>query len=274
MQYMKHIAIQGIQGSYHQQAAQLLYGSVRVHACGSFDELTAAVKTGQVDCGVMAIGNSIAGSILPNYSLIHNNNLWISAEVYLPVHHHLIALAGQSLEDIYEVQSHPMALLQCKSYFKKFPHIKLVETDDTAAAAMRIQQEGKIGVAAIASKQAAKLYGLAVLSDSIQENIDNLTRFIVVHKECVKIARTDKATLVFTTRHEAGGLAKVLTLFAVNHMNLTKILSIPIVTEPFMFSFLVEVCYPSKKIFEEVVDGLRELTGSLSILGMYKTYDS
>lgn len=272
MHFMNHIAIQGIKGSYHEQAAQVLYGQARMRACDSFDELTTAVKTGEVDGGVMAIGNSIAGSILPNYSLIHNNNLWISAEVYIPIHHHLMALPGQSLEDIVEVQSHPMALLQCKQYFKNYPHIKLVETDDTAAAAARILKEGKKGIAAIASKQAAQLYDLAILSDTIQENTDNMTRFMVVHKERKKVINTDKATLVFTTRHEAGSLAKVLTLFATNDMNLTKILSIPIVAEPFMFSFVVDVSYGNEDTFNKVADQLIPLTGSLSILGMYKSH--
>lgn len=272
MHYMNHIAIQGIKGSYHEQAAQVLYGQARMRACDSFDELTTAVKTGEVDGGVMAIGNSIAGSILPNYSLIHNNNLWISAEVYIPIHHHLMALPEQSLEDIVEVQSHPMALLQCKQYFKNYPHIKLVETDDTAASAVRIQQEGKKGIAAIASKQAAQLYDLAILSDAIQENTDNMTRFMVVHKERKQVINTDKATLVFTTRHKAGSLAKVLTLFATNDMNLTNILSIPIVAEPFMFRFVVDVSYASEQQFHEVTQRLKECTGSWSILGMYKEH--
>lgn len=271
---MNHIAIQGIQGSYHEQAAQLLFGNTQLLTCDSFDQLTTAVKQGIVNAGVMAVGNSIAGSILSNYSLIANNNLWIGAEVYVPIHHHLMALNGQSIADINEVQSHPVALLQCHPFFKKYPHIKLVETDDTAAAAMRIQLENKKGVAAIASKNAARLYDLQVLSSEIQEHPENSTRFVVVHKEPIKTTETNKATLVFTATHEPGSLAKVLQVFAGYHMNLTKILSIPIVEKPFMFQFVVDVCYDNEETFNDMIDGLRRLTGSLTILGMYKAQQS
>lgn len=274
MHYMKHIAIQGIAGSYHDQAAQALFGKTTLLPCDSFNQLATAVQQGQVDAGVMAVGNSIAGSILPNYSLITSHNLWISAEVHLPIHHHLMALNGQSLQDITEVQSHPVALLQCQSFFKNLPHIKLVETDDTAAAAQRIQQQAKMGVAAIASQRAASLYGLTVLSDAIQENKDNATRFVVVHKQPVNVAQTDKATLVFTTKHQPGSLARVLTLFAANEINLSKILSIPIVSEPFMFSFVVDVHYASEQVFNSVIEQLRPLTGSLRVLGMYQSHQS
>ena len=227
------VAIQGVKGSYHHQVADLLYGDVELLECSTFDQLGRAVAQGEVDKGVMAIGNSIAGSILPNYTLISENDLSITAECYLDIDHQLMALKGQKLEDIVEVQSHPMALLQCKPFFRDYPEIKLVETDDTAAAAYRIQRDGKKGIAAIASSIAATIYDLDIIATDIQEIKNNATRFVVVEKNQVDNHEPNKATINFASSHEAGSLARILRFLAHSASILLKFNPFPLLRNLF-----------------------------------------
>ncbi|WP_397303017.1 prephenate dehydratase [Nonlabens ulvanivorans] len=266
------VAIQGIQGSYHHQVASILYGNVELLECFTFDQLVNAVSTGHVQTGVMAIGNSIAGSILPNYNLIKEQNLCITAEYYLNIEHQLMAQKGQVFEDIFEVQSHPMALLQCQSFFRKHPHIKLVETDDTAAAAQRIARDSKMGIAAIASSQAAAFYELDVVAKDIQEVRNNATRFVVVNRESIIDEQANKATINFTANHEPSSLAKILTKLGDLDMNVTKIQSIPIIEKPFLFSFVADLEFKNLQLFKEAQLEIGILVESLKILGIYKSH--
>ncbi len=266
------IAIQGIKGSYHHQAASLLYGDMELLECSTFDQLAKAVATGSANCAVMAIGNSIAGSILPNYNLIADYNLSITGEVYLNIQHQLVALPGQSLDDIVEVQSHPMALLQCKPFFRDHPIIKLVETDDTAAAAHRIHKEMKTGVAAIASRVAAQLYDLEIIASDIQEVKNNTTRFVVVEPHAYQTSgEPNKATINFISSHEPGTLARILTIFGALRINLTKIQSIPIVEQPFLFSFVADLEFDQLDHFLKAKQQIQPYLKELTVLGIYKS---
>ena len=200
----KIIAIQVAEGSNHHKVARDFYGeNIQLKECMSFDALVAHLLEGSATNGIMAIENTIAGSIIPNYALIDSNNLHIVGEEYLNIHNHLMALAGQTIKNIKEVWSHPMALLQCKEFFKKHPHIKLVEDVDTAEVAKRIATENIKGVAAIAPKIAAEIFGLQVLEDDIQTIKDNSTRFVIVQTELpnTEIAKINKASLKLSLIH-------------------------------------------------------------------------
>jgi prephenate dehydratase len=196
----KIIAIQGAEGSNHHKVARDFYGtSIQLKECMSFDVLVASLLDQSSNLGIMALENTIAGSIIPNYALIDNHNLHIIGEEYLNIHHHLMALKGQKIEDIKEVWSHPMALLQCKEFFKKHPHIKLIEDVDTAEVAKRIAKENLVGIAAIAPKIAAEIFDLTIIEDEIQTMKDNSTRFVIVQTEAPNngIDQINKASLKF-----------------------------------------------------------------------------
>lgn len=265
------VAIQGIRGSYHHQVTDLLYGKVDLLECKTFDQLTKAVADGDADKGVMAMGNSIAGSILPNYSLIREHKLFIAAEYYLNIQHQILALPGQSLEEITEVHSHFMALMQCKTFFKDFPDIKLVETEDTAAAAHGIRQDLKTGVGAIASTTAADIYDLEILASNIQDFSNNATRFVVLERKENYPADADKATINFVTSHEAGTLARILTIIGAQRINLSKIQSIPIVEKPFLFSFVADLEFSQLDQFIKAKQKIMTYVEQLDILGIYKS---
>ena len=265
------VAIQGIKGSYHHQVAQKLYGETELVECTSFNDLAASVAASSCDLGIMAIGNSIAGSILPNYNLIKDRGLFMTGEYYLNINHQLMAVQGQKLEEIKEIQSHPMALLQCGIFLENLPAVKLVETDDTAAAAFRIARERKNVVAAIASKIAAQEYNLEIIATDIQDVTNNFTRFVVLNKKHEINQKADKATLSFITDHEPGSLMKVLELFAEFKINLSKIQSIPIVDQPFLFSFVADVEFEELEMFYAAMERLAAVTQSHEILGIYKS---
>ena len=208
----KIIAIQGAQGSNHHKVALDFYGdAITLKECMSFDALVDSLLDNTAHIGVMAIENTIAGSIIPNYALIDTYNLHITGEEYLNIHHHLMALEGQSIDDIKEVWSHPMALLQCKEFFKKYPKIKLVEDVDTAEVAKRIAKDQLQGIAAIAPSIAAEIFNLAILEDDIQTIKDNATRFVIVQKEAPNngIDSINKASLKFQLNHKRGSLATI-----------------------------------------------------------------
>ncbi|WP_194850024.1 prephenate dehydratase [Nonlabens antarcticus] len=264
------IAIQGVRGSYHHQVAHRLYGEVGLLECNSFDQLSLAVANGDVDKGVMALGNSIAGSILNNYALIRKDSLHITAEYYLAIKHQLMALKGQKLEDILEVHSHPMALLQCKSYFRDYPEIKLVETDDTAASALRISRDNKRGVAAIASSKAAQIYDLEIIATDIQEVENNVTRFVVVERNQQNTEHANKATINFVSSHEAGALARILTIISAQRINLSKILSIPIIEKPFLYSFVADLEFDDLDQWSAAKQQIQPYIMELNVLGLYK----
>ena len=269
----KIIAIQGAEGSNHHKVARDFYGeNIQLKECMSFDALVAHLLEGSATDGVMAIENTIAGSIIPNYALIDSNNLHIVGEQYLNIHHHLMALPNQTINSINEVWSHPMALLQCKEFFKKHPHIKLVEDVDTAEVAKRIANENLKGIAAIAPKIAAEIFGLQVLEDDIQTMKDNATRFVIVQTEKPKVvpSQINKASLKFQLNHKRGSLAAVLNVLSDCKMNLTKIQSLPVIETPWKYSFFVDVTFEKYSDYQKLVKIIKIMAEEFKILGTYK----
>jgi len=269
----KTIAIQGAEGSNHHKVARDFYGtSIELKECMSFDFLVASLLDKSASLGVMAIENTIAGSIIPNYALIDNNNLHIIGEEYLNIHHHLMCLKGQKIEDIKEVWSHPMALLQCKEFFKNYPKIKLVEDVDTAEVAKRIAKEYLVGIAAIAPKIAAEIFGLAIIEDEIQTIKDNSTRFVIVQTEVPNNGKEEinKASIKFQLSHKRGSLAAILNVLSDCKMNLTKIQSLPVIETPWKYSFFVDVTFEDYKDYEKAKAIIEIMAEEFKILGTYK----
>ena len=269
----KTIAIQGAEGSNHHKVARDFYGSeIQLKECMSFDVLVDSLLDGSADLGVMALENTIAGSIIPNYALIDKYNLHITGEEYLHIHHHLMGLKGQKIEDIKEIWSHPMALLQCKEFFKKYPHIKLVEDVDTAEVAKRISKENLVGIGAIAPKIAAEIFNLEVIEDEIQTIKDNATRFVIVQtKESNnEIDEINKASLKFELNHKRGSLAAILNVLSDCKMNLTKIQSIPVIETPWKYSFFVDITFDDFKNYKKAVTIIEIMAEDFKVLGTYK----
>jgi prephenate dehydratase len=269
----KIIAIQGAEGSNHHKVARDFYGaSIALKECMSFDALVASLLDKSANIGVMAIENTIAGSIIPNYALIDANNLHIIGEEYLNIHHHLMVLKGQSIRDIKEVWSHPMALLQCKAFFKNYPHIKLVEDVDTAEVAKRIAKENLIGIGAIAPKIAAEIFDLEIIEDEIQTIKDNATRFVIVQTEAPKngIDQINKASLKFQLNHKRGSLAAILNVLSDCKMSLTKIQSLPVIETPWKYSFFVDVTFEDYQDYEKAKTIIEIMAEEFKVLGTYK----
>lgn len=267
------IAIQGAEGSNHHKVARDFYGStIQLKECMSFDFLVDSLLNKTANVGIMALENTIAGSIIPNYALIDNNNLHIVGEEYLNIHHHLMALPNQTIKDIDEVCSHPMALLQCKEFLKKHPHIKLVEDVDTAEVAKRIAKDNLKGVAAIAPKIAADIFGLNVIEDDIQTMKDNATRFVIIQTNQPNngINQINKASLKFQLDHKRGSLATILNVLSDCKMNLTKIQSLPVIEAPWKYSFFVDVTFDNYSDYEKAVAIIKIMALELKILGTYK----
>jgi prephenate dehydratase len=267
------IAIQGIQGSFHHQVAlEYFQENVQLDECLSFETLVDSLLNNQSQLAVMAIENSIAGSIIPNYALIDKNNLYIIGEYYLDIIQNLMVLKGQNLEDIQEVHSHPMALLQCMEFLKKQPHIKLVEDKDTAETARRIHQNQLKNIAAIGSKVASELYNLDIIAPEIQTVNNNMTRFFILSKEESKIPKEqiNKASIKFELDDTPGSLATVLNVMTNCKLNLTKIQSMPIIEKPFQYSFFVDVVFEKYKHYEKATKILQLMTNHFKVLGEYK----
>jgi prephenate dehydratase len=267
------IAIQGVKGSFHHQVAENYFAEpIILKECYSFDSLVKNVIIDSACKGIMALENSIAGSIIPNYALIDQNNLHIIGEYYLNIHHHLLALNGQTIEDIKEIQSHPMALLQCAVFLSNYPHIKLIESSDTAETAKRIQEQKLIGVAAIASYRAAELYDLSVVANDIHTVKNNTTRFVIVKSANKEIPKSEinKATLKFELEDKPGNLAIVLKMISDCQLNMTKIQSLPIIETPFQYSFFIDVVFNQYEYYEEAKINLQQMTRHFKVLGEYK----
>lgn len=267
------IAIQGIKGSNHHQVAIDYYGdAVELVECLSFHQLVDELLEGRADKGIMAIENSIAGSIIPNYALVDDNGLHIIGEHYLNIHHHLMVLKGQSVNDIREVRSHPMALLQCREYLKTQPQIKMVEDVDTAETAKQIQQHNLKGIGAIAPEVAAELYDLNIVASNIQTIKNNATRFIIVKTKNKEIAKTEinKASVRFVTDHKRGSLAAMLNVMSDCNLNLTKIQSLPIIETPWKYAFFVDVTFEGYDNFEKAKSLLNIMSEDFKVLGEYK----
>jgi prephenate dehydratase len=267
------VAIQGFEGCFHQIAAQGYYGkNIEIESCASFPELIKKTKQQQVaDVGVMAIENSIAGSILPNYSLLKNSGLHVIGEVYLHIKQHLMVLPGQTLEDIREVHSHYMALLQCTDFLEKYPNMKLVETEDTALSAKHVATKKLKSTAAIAGKLAAEIYGLEIIAPNIHTIKNNYTRFLVISPNGVEPQEdANKASVYFQTSHDTGSLAKVLTQVAAAGINLSKLQSFPMPTKEWNYYFHADFEFNDLAHFQRAVKKIESLTEHLTVLGIYK----
>ncbi|RDY58855.1 prephenate dehydratase [Flagellimonas nanhaiensis] len=267
------VAIQGIKGSNHHQVAREFFGDdIELKECLSFDAIIEHLCNGLVDKGIMAIENSIAGSIIPNYNLVYHNNIHIIGEHYLSIHHNLMVLKGCSLEDVSEVHTHPMALLQCKEFLKSYPHIKLVESADTAETAKRINDGQLTNIAAIAPKMAADLYNLEIIAPEIQTIKNNATRFIVLKKKNKVLPKEEinKASLRFITDHKRGSLATVLNVMSDCNLNLTKIQSLPIIETPWKYAFFVDVTFDEYTNFSKAKSLLQIMSEDFRVLGEYK----
>ncbi|ATA92440.1 prephenate dehydratase [Capnocytophaga canimorsus] len=267
------IAIQGIKGSFHYQAAQEYFGKqITIMECNSFDKVAQSLLKNEADLGVMAIENSIAGSILPNYALIDRLKLNIMGEHYIDIQQNLMALSGQDLNDLKEVHSHPMALLQCKQFFENYAHIKLVEDTDTASTAQRIHQKQLLGIGAIGSKSAAELYNLEIIRHSIQTMKVNATRFVILTTKEEKIDRNqvNKASLKFQVHHKRGSLATVLNVISDCRINMTKIQSLPVIETPWKYAFFVDIVFENYEDFEKAQKLLSIMAEDFKVLGIYK----
>lgn len=267
------IAIQGIKGSNHHQVVREYFNEdVDLVECMSFHGLVDHLLDSTADKGVMAIENSIAGSIIPNYALIHDKKLHIIGEHYLNIHHNLMGLKGQTIDDIVEVRSHPMALLQCREYLKTKPHIKMVEDVDTAQTAKQIHDNKLRGIAAIAPKVAADLYGLDVIVPEIQTIKNNSTRFIIVKTKNKELPKNEinKGSLRFVTDHKRGSLATVLNVMSDCNLNLTKIQSLPIIETPWKYAFFVDVTFKEYNNFDKAKSLLKIMSEDFRVLGEYK----
>ena len=267
------VAIQGIKGSNHHQVATDFFGeNIELLECNSFDAVIDSLLIGAADKGIMAIENSIAGSIIPNYNLVYHNNIHVIGEHYLNIHHNLMVLKGRTFDDIQEVHSHPMALLQCKEFFKAHPQIKLVESVDTAETAKRINEDKLEHIAAIAPKMAAELYDLEIIADNIQTIVNNSTRFIILKKQNKVLPEEEinKASLRFITDHKRGSLATVLNVMSDCNMNLTKIQSLPVIETPWKYAFFVDVTFDKYKHFAKTKSLMQIMAEDFKVLGEYK----
>ncbi|HUZ58250.1 MAG TPA: prephenate dehydratase [Hanamia sp.] len=269
----KRIAIQGFEGSFHQAAARRFFGNdVEVICCSTFrDVVKIADDESKSDGGLMAIENSIAGSILPNYNLLQKSNLKITGEIYLQIDQNLLVNPGVSLEDIREVHSHPMALLQCLDFLEKY-NWKLIETEDTALSAQHIHQHKSKHIAAIAGEFAAELYQLDMIAPNIHTQKNNYTRFWALeNKASAKVVvEANKASLIFETDHSKGSLAKVLTKISEGGINLSKLQSMPIPGSDWKYAFHVDCEFTSLEHLNNVLKNIKPFTAAVKVYGVYK----
>lgn len=269
----KRISIQGFEGSFHQEAAQHFYGkNVTVLPCATFREtVKLAGDKKQADGGLMAIENSLAGSILPNYNLLQKSNLRVTGEIYLQIKQQLMVKPEVKLEDIREVHSHPMALLQCMEVLEKHGW-RLVETEDTALSAKHIIQHHQKHIAAVASKIAAEMYGLKIILPNIHTLKNNYTRFLALEREdkVHSIEDANKSSLYFQTDHKRGSLARVLTSISQNEVNLSKLQSFPIPGSDWKYFFHVDMEFDNIDKFNKTLKEIKPITESLKVYGIYK----
>jgi prephenate dehydratase len=269
------VAIQGIRASFHEEAAFLHFGEdIQTIECNSFKQTFEALQNKEADYVVMAIENSIAGSILPNYSLMMSYSFPVVGEVYLPIQLHLMALPGVKFEDVKYVTSHPIAIRQCVDFFDEYPHLKIIESSDTAACAKRIRDEKLTDTVAIANTLAAKLYQLDVLERRIESNKKNFTRFLILtHHENVEKKENNKASLCFQVSNQVGALAKVLQIFAEQNINMSKIQSMPVIGRRNEYNFYVDVEWDNSKQYDSAIRQVLKYTHNFNILGEYQRHD-
>lgn len=265
------VAIQGISGAFHEIAAKEFFGEdVETIQCLNFKEVFNKVVKGDAMYAVVAIENTIAGSLLPNYSLIANSRLRVVGEVILHIKQNLLVLPGTKIEDIREVYSHPIAILQTKEFFDDYPNIKLIEWNDTASSAKKIANENLRNAGAIAGTEAGELYGLESLFKGIETNKKNYTRFLVLRKQPIESESNNKASICFELGHYPGALAAILVALSENNINLTKIQSLPIMNKPYEYSFHIDLEWNKRAEFENALKTMILKTSNLSVLGEYQ----
>lgn len=266
----QNVSIQGFEGSFHQIAAQRFFGeAIGIMPCATFREVLQTTIEGKTFASVMAIENSIAGSILPNYTLLQKSGLKVCGEVYLPIEQHLLVNKGVRLEDIKEVHSHPMAIQQCMDYLVP-KGWKLIETEDTALSAKRLQQHKNKHAAAIAGSLAAQLFDLDILAANIHTEKHNYTRFLILQKTTTSISDADKASISFQTDHQQGSLASVLTKIAAAGINLSKLQSFPIPSRHWKYYFHADLEFGSVSQLHKVLNELEKITQQIIVYGVYK----
>ena len=272
----KKVAIQGIAGSYHDIAAHNYFEGeeIEIIPCNTFRDVIATIKKDPSVLGLMAIENTIAGSLLHNHELIRESGLNIIGEYKLRISHSLVALPGTTIHDVTEVNSHPIALMQCGDFLDTIPHAKIVEKEDTALSARWIAENKLKGHAAICGKMAAQIYGLEVLAEGIETNKRNFTRFLAIADrwtadEILRGVDRDKSSLVFALPHTAGSLSKVLSVLSFYDMNLTKIQSLPIIGREWEYLFYIDLTFTDFLRYKQALEAIRPLTKDLKILGEY-----
>ncbi len=271
---IKKIAIQGGYGAFHEIAAHHYFENeeIEIMPRDTFRDMMKSLKKRQVDYGIMAIENSLAGSILPNYNLIKGSDMKIIGEIYIRIKQNLVALPDQKIEDIHEVYSHPMAILQCQAFFDRYPDIRLIESLDTALSAKEIQDKKLSGIGAIASNQAAEKFQLEILADSIETNKMNYTRFLILKElngEVISLEGVNKTSIQFALSHKSGSLTKVLSILSYYDQNLTKIQSMPIVGKEWEYQFYVDLMFDDYNYHKKALDAISPFTSELEILGIY-----
>lgn len=275
MSTKKRVAIQGIRASFHEEAAFKFFGEdIETIECNSFKETFQKLEQQKADYVVMAIENSIAGSLLPNYTLLREYNFPVIGEVYLPIQLHLMALPGVKFEDIKTVTSHPIAIRQCSDFLDEYPNLKVVESSDTAACAKKIKEERLTDTVAIANTLAAKLYGLEILERRIESNKKNYTRFLILTDKQTEIKNTSKASLCFQVSNDVGSLAKVLNILAEKNVNMSKIQSMPVLGKRNEYNFYVDVEWAISSDYEDAIRKILKYTVNFSILGEYVKNDA
>ena len=272
----KKVAIQGFSGCFHEQAARMFYGEregvcPEIVECATFDGLYSSLNAGQADAAIMAIENTVSGGLLPNFELLRKYDVKIKGEVFLRIRQNLMALPGQTIEDIKEVRTHYMAINQTRAFFSEYPHIRLVESEDTAKSAADIAKEGLRGIGAVASELAAELYGLEILKPGIETYKQNFTRFLILDDSLqVPEQEIDKVSMCFTLPHKSGSLAQVLTILSFYDMNLTRIQSLPIPGREWQYFFYVDIKFDSYERYRQALTAVRPLMEDLNILGEYR----
>ena len=271
----KRIAIQGVKGCFHEQAARQFYAEhghivPDIVECLTFDGLYKTIDADKADAAVMAIENTVSGGLLPNFELLRKYDRKIKGEVFLRIQQNLMAIPGQKIEDIKEVRTHYMAINQTREFFKDYPWIRLVESEDTAKAAADVAAEGIKGVGAVASTLAAELYGLEILAESIETYKQNFTRFLIFDDSIeVDPSKVNKSSMCFTLPHTPGSLAHVLTILSFYGMNLTRIQSLPIPGQEWQYFFYVDIKFEDYTRYEQALAAVRPLMEDLTILGEY-----
>lgn len=276
---MKKIAIQGLLGSFHDIAAHQYFKTEQIEliCCSTFEQVFENIHRDKTVIGLMAIENTIAGSLLHNYELLRDSGTSVVGEHKLHISHCICCLPEDDWSTITEVHSHPVALMQCRKYLSNVPQIKAVEAEDTAGSAQYIKENGCRGWAAICNREAAKMHGMKILDDNIEDNKHNFTRFLVVCQPEIAdtqrpIEKTDKSSLVFSLPHEEGSLSQVLSILSFYKINMTKIQSLPIIGREWEYMFYIDVTYDSLTRYRQSIDAIKPLTRELKILGEYEQY--